>query len=114
MANEGEAAIGFSGKITLNGLLPSPGPVTRIAEAGDGCGAGAVVGVILRGAGFLGPPLMRGPLVTAEDGPVGLRRAAESADRASIDWASGLSERDSSFSGAGGFTAGVLKVFAAG
>jgi hypothetical protein len=50
-------------------------------------------------------------LVTAEDGPVGLTRVAESAGRALWD---GLSERDSSVSGADGFTAGVLNVSPAG
>ena len=40
-------------------------------------------------------------LVTAEDGPVGLRRVAESAGRALWAGADGLPERDSSVSGAG-------------
>ncbi len=53
-------------------------------------------------------------LVTAEEGPVGLRRVAEPAGRALWAGADGLPERDSSVSGAGGFTADVLNVFAAG
>jgi hypothetical protein len=53
---------------------------------------------------------MKGRLVTAEDGAVGLARVAASALR---DCADGFSERDSSVSGAGGFTAGVLAVFVA-
>jgi hypothetical protein len=53
-------------------------------------------------------------LVTAEDGPVGLTRVAEAAGRALGDGADELSERDSSVSCADGFTAGVLKVSAAG
>jgi hypothetical protein len=53
-------------------------------------------------------------LITAEDGSVGLTRVAESAGRALWDGADGLSERDSSISVAGGFTAGVLNVFVAG
>jgi len=52
MAREGEAAIGFSWKTTLNGLLPSPGPLTSIAELGDRFGAATVGGVSLRGVGF--------------------------------------------------------------
>jgi hypothetical protein len=53
-------------------------------------------------------------LFTAEDGPVGLTPVAESAGRALRDSVNGLSERDSSLSDAGGFTAGVMKVFVAG
>src|ERR1700730_784306 len=53
-------------------------------------------------------------LVTAEDGPVGLTPAAESSGRPMWDGADGLSERDSSVSGTGGLTAGVLIVFVAG
>jgi hypothetical protein len=53
-------------------------------------------------------------LVTAEEGPVGLTRVTESAGRALSDGADEPSERDSSVFGVGGFTAGVLSVFAAG
>jgi hypothetical protein len=73
MANEEEAAIGFSGKVSLNGLLPSPGPLTRTAEGGDRCGATAVAGVTLRGAGFLGAPRI-GPTALDECGALGLAR----------------------------------------
>jgi len=120
-------------------LLPLAGAVTRIAEGGDGYGAASVAGVTLRGAGFLGAPLI-GPTALGEgaglgvagggafraisplkplrsglaSGPFGLTRLAESAGRALRDCADRLSERDSSVFGAGAFTAGVVKVFAAG
>ena len=100
--------MGFSGNVSRNGLLPSPGPLTRIVEGGDRCGAAAVAGVTLRGAGFLGPPrigptALEGPTsssllapeelsesmrdrpVAAEDGPVGLTRVVASAGRALRD-----------------------------
>ena len=54
IANEEEAAIGFSGKVSLNDLLPLGGAVTRITEGGDGRNAVPVAGVILRGARFPG------------------------------------------------------------
>jgi hypothetical protein len=73
MANEEEAAIGFSGRISLNGLLPSPGPVTRIAEGDDRCGAARVASVTLRGAGFGGPPLI-GETALGECAGLGLAR----------------------------------------
>jgi len=168
MANEEEAAIGFSGRISLNGLLPSPGPATRIVEGDDRCGAARGAGVTLRGAGFFGAPLI-GPKALGEGAGLGLARggafraispveplrsglawglaggldaivgdefgsvegtfAKDSESRVLfLDFFSGgqasssllareeLSEsmRDSSVSGAGGFTAGVLKGFAAG
>ena len=51
MANEEEAAIVFSGRTSLNGLLPLPGPLTRIVERGEGCGVASVPGVTFtRGA----------------------------------------------------------------
>jgi len=53
-------------------------------------------------------------LVPVEDGPVGLTCVAKSSGGALRDRADGLFERDSSVSGAGGFTAGVWKVFATG
>jgi|SRR5580698_6691583 hypothetical protein len=53
-------------------------------------------------------------LVTAEDGPFGLTRLAESASGALADGAVGLSEGDSSVSCADGLTAGVFNVSAAG
>jgi hypothetical protein len=52
-------------------------------------------------------------LVTAEDGLVGLTWVIETAGRALSDEADRPSERDSSISGTGGFTAGVLIVLAA-
>ena len=57
---------------------------------------------------------MRDRLAAAEDGPVGLTEVAASAGRALRDCAGGLSARDSSVSGAGGFTRAVLKVLDAG
>ena len=71
IANEEEAAIGFSGKFSRNDLLPLAGAVTRIAEGGDGCGAAAVEGVTLRGAGFLDAPLI-GPTALGECAGLGL------------------------------------------
>src|SRR6266566_1139050 len=65
IANEEEAAIGFSVRISLNGLLPSPGPVTRIVEGDDRCGAARVAAVIPRGAGFADAPLI-GPTALSE------------------------------------------------
>ena len=56
MANEEDAAMGFSGRISLNGLLPSPGPVTRIVEGADRCGAARAGNVSLRGAGLDNAP----------------------------------------------------------
>ena len=64
IANEEEAAIGFSGKVSLNDLLPLDGAVTRIAEGGAGCNAAPVAGVTLRGAGFPAAAPF-GPSVTA-------------------------------------------------
>jgi len=55
----------FSGRIRLNGLLPSPGPVTRTVEGDDRCGAARVAGVTLRGAGFAGDPPI-GPTALGE------------------------------------------------
>lgn len=48
--------MGFSGRISLNGLLPSPGPVTRIVEGADRCGAARAGDVSLRGAGLANAP----------------------------------------------------------
>ena len=45
--------------------------MTRIAEGGDGCGAAAVAGVTLRGAGFLGAPLIA-PTTLGECAGLGL------------------------------------------
>ena len=53
-----EAAIGLSGRVNLNGLLPSPGPVKRIAAGDDQWGARSVPGVTLRGAGMAEAPLI--------------------------------------------------------
>jgi hypothetical protein len=53
-------------------------------------------------------------VVIAEDGAVGSTRVAESPGRAWRNCADGLSERDAGVAGAGGFTAGVRKEFAAG
>jgi hypothetical protein len=79
IANEEDAAIGFSGKVSLNGLLPSPGPLTRIAEGGGRCCAAAVAGVTLRGAGLLGAPRIE---LTALDECAGLGLARGGAFRA--------------------------------
>ena len=140
----------FPEEISLNGLLPSPGPVTRTVESDDRCGAARVAGVTPRGAGFADAPLIgptarsecagwefaggsaissveplrsglasglsesvRNRVVIAEDGPIGPTWVAESSGGAWRDCTDGLSERDSSVAVAGGFTAGVLKVFAA-
>jgi hypothetical protein len=54
IANEDETEIAFSWKITLDGLPPSAGGVIRIAGGRDRNGAGRVVVVALRGAGFFG------------------------------------------------------------
>jgi hypothetical protein len=53
-----EAAIGLSGRVSLNGLLPSPGPVKRIAGGDDEWGARSVAGVTLRGEGMAVAPLI--------------------------------------------------------
>jgi hypothetical protein len=58
MANVEEAAIGLSGRISLNGLLPSPGPVKRIVEGDERRGAAGVAGITLRGAGLVGAPII--------------------------------------------------------
>jgi len=71
IANEEEAAIGFSGKVNRNDLLLLAGAVTRIAEGGDGCGAASIKGVTLRGAGCLGAPLI-GPTPLGEFAGLGL------------------------------------------
>jgi hypothetical protein len=47
MANDDEAAIGFSGKFTRNGLLPWAGVVTSIPEGVDLCGVALVEGTKL-------------------------------------------------------------------
>lgn len=151
-----EAAIVFSGRVSLNGLLPSPGPVTRTVEGGDQRGAARVGGAALReaefrgatrigatvlggcaGWGFAGGGALRAispaeswctglglrltydldstdRLVTAEDGAGGHAPVGESAGRVSKDRAGGLSARDSSVCGAGGFIEGVTKLFAGG
>jgi len=158
IANEEEAAIGFCGRTSLNGLLPSPGPVTRIVEDDDRCGTARVAGVTLRGARFLGAPFIV-PTVLRECAGLGLAgggafRAINPVEPLGSGLASGLTDgldsvvgdefesvegafaKDSEpgvlsldffsegvvsssllaleeLSGAGGFTAGVLKVFAA-
>ena len=71
IANEEEAAIGFSGKVSRNDLLPLAGAVTRIAEGGDGWGAAPIEGVTLRGAGCLGAALI-GPTALGEFVGLGL------------------------------------------
>src|SRR5277367_3338345 len=76
MAREGEAAIGFSWKTTLNGLLPSPGPRTSIAELRDRFGAATVGGVSRRGAGL-----------EAVEGT--FAKGSESRDVISLDFSSG-------------------------
>jgi hypothetical protein len=71
IANEEEAAIGFSGRVNRNDLLPLAGTVTRIAEGGDGWGAAPIEGVTLRGAGCLGAALI-GPTALGEFAGLGL------------------------------------------
>jgi len=51
--------MGSSCKVSLNGLLPSPGPLTRIAEGDDRRRGVRVAGGALRGEGFAGAPLIR-------------------------------------------------------
>jgi len=51
---EDVAAIALAGKLTLEGWLSRPGRVTRIGEDLGKCGAAAIVGVSLCGAGLLG------------------------------------------------------------
>ena len=55
MANEDEAAIGFSGKFTRNGLLPRAGVVTRIPEGEDRCGVEPIEGAKLGDAWLFDP-----------------------------------------------------------
>jgi hypothetical protein len=57
--------MGFSGRISLNGLLPSPGPETRIVEGDGRRGAARATGVILRGASLSGAPRV-GPAALGE------------------------------------------------
>ena len=104
IANVEEAAIGFSGRISRNGLLPWPEPVKKIVEGDDRCGAARVAGVTLRGAGLGGafrgispaePSLSglaselsesaKGWAVTAEDGPIGPTLVVESSGSALKD-----------------------------
>ena len=73
MANKEEAAIGFSGRISLNGLVPSPGPVTRTVEGDDTSGAARFAGGAQRGAGFPGGPFI-GPTALGECAGLGLER----------------------------------------
>jgi hypothetical protein len=53
-------------------------------------------------------------VVVAEDGPIGATLAAGASGGALRDWAAGVSESDSAVVGAGGFTAGVTELSAAG
>jgi hypothetical protein len=46
--------MGLSGRISLNGLRLSPGPVKRIVEGDDRCGIACVAGITLREAGLAG------------------------------------------------------------
>src|SRR5215471_3254640 len=62
IAKEDVAAIVFSEKLTRNGWLPRLGRVTRIAEDAGKCGAAAIAGVILRGAGLTGAMSAAGTL----------------------------------------------------
>ena len=55
MANEDEAAIGFSGKFTRNGLLPWAGVVTSIPEGVARCGVEPIEGAKLGDALFFHP-----------------------------------------------------------
>src|SRR5580658_10172477 len=56
IANEEEAAIGLSGRISLNGLWLSPGPVKRIVAGDDRRGIARVAGTTPREAGLIGAP----------------------------------------------------------
>ena len=122
IANEEEAAIGSSGKVSLNGLLPSPGPLTRIAEGDDRRRGVRVAGGALRGEGFAGAPLIR---LAALGECAGWEFAGGDAFRAisaveplrsglASGLADGLSEPDPGVAGAGAFTVGVRKLLAAG
>jgi len=71
IANEEEAAIAFSGKVSRNDLLPLVGAVTRIAGGGDACGPAPIAGVTLRGMGCLGAPVI-GPTALGEFAGLGL------------------------------------------
>lgn len=79
--NQGEAAIGFGGKISLDGLLPSAGGETRIGGGDDRYGAAPVAGVTLRGAGFFGAALI-GPKDSGEGASSGSGLAGGGAFRA--------------------------------
>ena len=54
IANDDETEIAFSGKVTLDGLPPSAGGVTRIAGGRDPYGAECDIGVALRGVEVFG------------------------------------------------------------
>ena len=58
----------------MNGLLPSPGPVTRTVESDDRRVAARVAGVALRGAGFPGA-LRIGTTALGEGAGLGLARS---------------------------------------
>ena len=54
IAKEDETEIAFSGKVTLDGLPPSAGGVTRTAGGRDPYGAGRAIGAAPRGVGVFG------------------------------------------------------------
>jgi len=84
IANVEDAAIGLSGRISLNGLLPSPGPVKRIVEGDERCGIARAGGITLRGAGLAGAGFAGATLfgTTALDDGAGWKSAGGGAFRA--------------------------------
>ena len=99
IANEEEAAIGLSGRISLNGLPPSPGPVKRIVEGSDRRGVARVAGITLRDAGFAGTHSSERPLwaecAGCDSGGGGAFRALSSVERSRTEPVSVLSESGS-------------------
>jgi hypothetical protein len=87
--------MGLSGRVSRNGLLPLPGPVTRIVEGNDRCGVGRVASATLGGAEFAGVPLIGERALgkcTGREFVGGAFRAIGSADSLSSGLAAGLSE----------------------
>jgi len=82
--------MGFSGRISLNGLLPSPGPVTRIVEGDERCGA-ALRWAVLTGAPRIEPTAL-GECAGWEFTGGGAFRAISAAGPLRSGLTSGLSE----------------------
>jgi len=86
----------FSGRTSRNGLLPSPGPLTRIVEGDEPCAGARIAGVTLRGAGFAGAPLIGPTALGASAGwefaGGGAVRAIRPVELLRSGLASGLSE----------------------